>query len=248
MINTVRDPRYYPSIVHHMTLAADNTDCFNGTDLEKIPTDGWLLTQIVSDNTDGTYEVQQLGKKPGTTQNIPVLNAGVYQALDKLPCYKTWVAAGQSPIVAYDEVSGSIADLTGMFYRGRKNPVAINAPDILVCKSAITATTSNVLEGTDLEDISWPGTLIVWATANTATEQIQIGQMGHKPGRYNLIPHYGAGVGLDISSLTPMKAYCPNGEPVIAITEVGTCIAIIMAAYYVDWRKVNEPYPHNPFI
>lgn len=249
MINTVRDARYYPSTMHHTRLTADSDDVFNGTDLEKIQADGWLLVQAVTDNTDGTIECNQLsGSRLNVPNNIPVLNAGVYPAMDKLPFYKVWCPAGSSPTIGYNEVSGTIVDIIGLYFRGRKNPVAVNTPDITVCVSGIADTTANVLNGTDLEDISWPGTLVVWAASSVGDSQIQIGQMGHKPGRYSTIPLALSGVGIDITLLPAMKCYCPHGEPVVSITEVSAMACIVVASYFVDWKKVNESYPHNPFI
>lgn len=236
--------RLYPNL---NVLTHKTADCLTGdgvfadTDLVRIQKSGWLLVgATVTGTGDSLLTVPQINHQDGRTNNIPVAGAGVAPANGSFPMYKVWVEKGMTPRIMYDEVSDTAACFTGYFFAGRKHPVGINTPDILVVKQ-LAATIQNALVDTDLEDCPFPGYLLVWSSSDQVDSKIQVNQDSHQPGNYSLMPTVGAGLNVDIQQHAPLKTYVPaTGNPTITVTEVTGMAALIVAAFYIDWSNVNQ--------
>lgn len=236
--------KLFPDIKVITTKAADTLTgdgFFADTDLVRIPFSGWLLTQLVVSATgDSLVYVPQIGHQENRSNHMPVINSGAAPAIGTYPMYKIWVEKGMTPRILYDEVSDTVATGIGLFFKGRKNPVGMNTPDILVVKN-ITATTQNCLESTDLEDCPFPGYLLVWTSAAVNTTQIQIQQAGHQTGNYSLSPIVGSGLNVNIFENAPFKYYVPaTGNPTVTATLAGSDNLHMVAAFYIDWGNVPQ--------
>lgn len=244
MIVVPYDKRMNPVTRQDVFLSADKIDgdgVFENTDLVRAPVDGYLLVNaLVTATGDSKIYVPQLCHQENRYSNIPVLNAALFPAWDKIPSYKIPVRKGESKRVLYDEVSDTLGLFSGAFYAGRKNPVAMNTPDILVIKQ-LSADATNVLDDTDLDNPGLPGWLYVWGSSSVQDTRIQIQQAGHNTGNYSLLPTVGSGLGVDCSAYPPYKTYVPaTRTPVITIDEVSAATITIVAAFFVDRPKVPD--------
>lgn len=244
MISTPAQMNLYPDIkvIKHFTADKTTGDgVFEDTDLVRIPWSGWLLVNVTTTATgDSLLYVPQLRHQENRSNHIPVLNAGVAPACDQMLSYKIWVEKGDTPRILFDEVSDTATCVLGAFFKGRKNPVGKNTPDVLVVKQ-VAATTQNVLADTDLEDFPFPGYLLVWSSSDQVDSQIQINQAGHQTGNYSLMPSYASGLSVDISKYPPFKTYVPStGNPTVTVTEVTSMASLVVCAFYVDWANVPQ--------
>lgn len=249
MIIAPRDTRYHPDIKVIVTTdatMATGDAVFADTDLIRIPYDGYLILNAVSSVGGNDVYVPQIHHQENRYNHIPVLGAGVTPDTVHMVNYKIPIHKGETPRILYTENNAATTCFLGAFYRGmnRKsinNPVAFNTPDVVVVVKG-TATSQNILEGTDLEDFPLPGTLLVWASSDDDISTIQVMQKGHQTGNTSRIPVYAAGLACDCSGVPPYKIYVPaTGNPTVTITngDPGTDIVTVIAAFYVDWASVS---------
>lgn len=240
VINVLKDSFMHPDIKVGVQITASmNTGdgIFAGTDLMDLPDDGFLLVNITGDAVGNVVEIPQLNHHPTYTNATPVVNAGTAPALKSIPCYKIRAKKGSKPVCMIT-LSGSNAYALGMFFRGRNNPVGLQAPDIMVCK-ALTADSANILEDTDLEDPGYPGWIYTWMTSDQVDGQIQIRQRNYKTGHYSLIPTLLSGLAIDCEDDASHKEYVrQGGEPSVTYNEVTNGNAFLISCFYVD-RRIN---------
>lgn len=241
MINCPRDSIMHPDIKVGVQITASmNTGdgMFAGSDLMDLPEDGFLLVNITGDAVANVVEVPQLNHHPTYTNATPVLNAGKAPAVKSMVNYKIRCKAGSKPVIMCT-MSGSNAYALGCFFRGRNNPIGLQAPDIVVAK-AVTATAANILEDTDLEDPGYPGWLYSWFASDQVDSQVAIRQRNYKTGHYSLAPVYASGLACDCQDDASWKEYIrQGGEPSVTITEATGMAAFYVGAFYVD-RRIPE--------
>jgi hypothetical protein len=235
MINTVNDSRMNPDIKQIKHITADmltGDGIFANTDLMRINKPGWLIVNVVGDNVAHELYVPQLNHKESYANATPVLNSGLMPDILKVPNYKVWIEPGSSPAIMIDLNTGTAACALGCFFQGRDNPVAAMTPDILVMK-ALTATASNALEGTDLENCPYRGMLLIWTMSDQIDTQVQVRQRNHRTGSYSLSPSDAAGLSVDISKYAPFKLFkSATQEFDITITEVTSANIFLVAAFF----------------
>lgn len=237
MLQLANQSNTHPDIKVIVQITADmltGDGIFANTDLMRIPEDGWLIVNVVGDNVAHELYIPQLNHKEGVANAVPVLNSGILPDELKMINYKVKCPAGSSPACMIDLNTGSAACALGMFYRGRDNPVALNTPDIVVAK-AVTATTANVLDGTDLEDVPYSGFLYTWVMSDQVDSQVMIRQRNHRTGNYSLAPSDGAGLSVDISKVSPFKErIMKGGQPTVSILEVTGMAMFVVCAFFID--------------
>lgn len=240
IINCLKDSFLHPDIKVGVQITASmNTGdgVFAGTDLMDLPDDGFLLINITGDNIANVVEVPQLNHHPTYTNVIPVINSGKAPALKSIPCYKIRARKGSKPVVMVT-MTGSNAYALGMFFRGRNNPVGMQAPDIMVVTHE-TADNANLLEDTDLEDPGYPGWIYTWAGSDQVDGQIMVRQRNYKTGHYSLIPVYSSGLTVDCEDDASSKEYVrQGGEPSVTYNEVTAAACTFLSCFYVD-RRIN---------
>lgn len=230
MIQFPKQQNLHPDVTVGVQITADmltGDGIFANTSLMRLPVDGWLILNVTGDNNAHELYVPQECHKEGIAQPVPVLGAGIMPYELKTMNYKIKCPAHSSPAVMIDLNTGSAAYALGMFYSGHDNPVALNTPDIVVKYAHANAqdTITNLLDGTDLEDVPYSGWLYTMVWSNQIDTQVIIRQRNYRTGNYSQAPSNGAGTYGDLSNMSLYKEWIPkNGQPTVTVTAVTSAV------------------------